>query len=102
MSLFEGSTRGHGRWAAGNRRREDDRREAATATVRHRTSHWWTQWRFAAIEAEISFDQWCDAPESQKGVAFAIHRDALVREAHAAELLAAAYAAREAVTSYEA
>jgi hypothetical protein len=48
----------------------------------------WSSWRFAAIESEISFEAWCDAPPAEKELAYAVHRDALRREHAAAVLLA--------------
>jgi hypothetical protein len=48
----------------------------------------WSVWRFAAIEVEIAFDQWCAAPAADDGRAYAIYVDSLRRESEAAERLA--------------
>jgi hypothetical protein len=48
----------------------------------------WGSWRFAALEADISFQEWCDAAPAEKDLAYAVHRDALRREQVAAARLA--------------
>jgi hypothetical protein len=48
----------------------------------------WSTWRFAAVEADISFQEWCDALPAEKELAYAVHRDALRREQIAAARLA--------------
>ena len=48
----------------------------------------WGSWRFAALEADISFQEWCDAAPAEKDLAYAVHRDALRREQAAAVRLA--------------
>ena len=51
----------------------------------------WSVWRFAAIEVEIAFDEWCHAPEDSSETAYAIYIDSLRREGEAAERLAQRY-----------
>jgi hypothetical protein len=74
--------------------RDGDAGTGATGTADRRagsrtpTRALWSSWRFTAIESEISFEAWCDAPHAQKELAYAVHRDALRREHAAAVLLA--------------
>jgi hypothetical protein len=58
---------------------------------RHPAAHiamLWEIWRFAAIEVEIAFDEWCQASEVTSDAAYAIYVDALRREGEAADQLA--------------
>jgi hypothetical protein len=57
----------------------------------------WGRWRFAALEADISFQEWCDAPAAEKELAYAVHRDALRREQAAAVRLAERCAASSSI-----
>jgi hypothetical protein len=51
----------------------------------------WEIWRFAAIEVEIAFDEWCHASQAGSDAAYAIYVDALRREGDAADQLAQGY-----------
>jgi hypothetical protein len=56
-----------------------------------RLSALWATWRFAAIEVEIAYDEWCRAPDNDNGRAYAVYLDSLRREGEAAERLAERY-----------
>jgi hypothetical protein len=51
----------------------------------------WSSWRFAAMEVEIAFRQWCESPQSASATAYAVYVDSLRRERTAAEHLAERY-----------
>lgn len=51
----------------------------------------WKTWRFAAMEVEIAFDQWREAPKATNDEAYAIYVDSLRRESEAAQHLAERY-----------
>ena len=75
-------------------RRDGDTGAESTTTADRRGTSWtslealWSNWRFAAAEADISFQEWCDALPDEKELAYAVHRDALRREQMAAVRLA--------------
>jgi len=48
----------------------------------------WEIWRFAAVEVEIAFDEWCQAPAAASDAAYAVYVDSLRREGEAADQLA--------------
>ena len=51
----------------------------------------WKSWRFTAMEVEIAFDQWRQAPKATNDEAYAIYIDSLRREGEAAQHLAERY-----------
>jgi hypothetical protein len=59
----------------------------------------WEIWRFAAIEVEIAFDEWCQASQAGNDAAYAIYVDALRREGDAADQLAQRYGAGQTVAA---
>ena len=62
-----------------------------------RLSALWATWRFAAIEVDIAYDEWCHAPKGDNGRAYAIYLDSLRREGEAAARLAERYGSAAAV-----
>jgi hypothetical protein len=83
--------------------RHGDTGAGSTATAGPRAASWtpldalWSGWRFAAVEADISFQEWCDALPAEKELAYAVHRDALRREQMAAVRLAERCAASSSI-----
>jgi hypothetical protein len=67
------------------------RERANDANRAERLATLWAVWRFAAIEVEIAFDEWCRAPAGDGGSAYAVYLDSLRREGEAAERLARRY-----------
>jgi len=51
----------------------------------------WRVWRYSALEVEIAFEQWRDAPAGAGQCQYAIYADALRREGEAADRLAERY-----------
>ena len=76
----EGPYRGRGR----------SRRDARRHPAAH-VAMLWEIWRFAAVEVEIAFDEWCQASAAGSDAAYAIYVDSLRREAEAADQLATHY-----------
>ena len=68
--------------ARGRSRREARRHPAAHVAML------WEIWRFAAVEVEIAFDEWCQASAARREAAYAIYVDSLRREGEAADQLA--------------
>jgi hypothetical protein len=59
----------------------------------------WKTWRFAAMEVEIAYDQWRQAPEAANDEAYAMYVDSLRREGEAAEHLAERYGPARAISA---
>jgi hypothetical protein len=59
----------------------------------------WSDWRFAAMEVEIAFRQWCEAPHAASATAYAVYVDSLRRESAAAEHLAERYGSARALSA---
>ncbi|MDX6534131.1 MAG: hypothetical protein QOF68_1875 [Gaiellales bacterium] len=66
-------------------------RAQAHAARAARLAALWTTWRFAAVEVEIAFRQWCEASDAVSATAYAVYVDSLRRESAAAEHLAERY-----------
>jgi len=64
-----------------------------------RLSALWSVWRFAAIEVEIAFEQWCAAPPADDGRAYAVYVDSLWREGEAARRVAERYGAANSISA---
>ena len=69
---------------------------------RHPAAHvamLWEIWRFAAIEVEIAYDEWCQASAAGSGTAYAVYLDSLRREGEAADQLAGRYGSERRVAA---